>query len=112
MNLYDVMFMVGFFSCIGITLRKMYNAFTAFTAYDLKMGFLLFISFLLSWGITFFVTIISFSELLFIQFFALVKLFLVLQIMFLLFEIIQHIRTKVTDKVVPYNSVEARKAAK
>jgi len=53
MNLYEMMFITSLFACVLITLYKLWNALHAFDLYGWRESCLLFVAYMISWGISF-----------------------------------------------------------
>lgn len=62
MELYEVMFLLGFLTTIAITLYKTYNTLTGWQKYDFTGAIILFIGVILGWGVVFFINIIKYDN--------------------------------------------------
>lgn len=65
MNIYDILFIIGFFVLLGTTGLKLFNLFRKTDLYDLSWSIMLFIISTLGFGICFIVGILDYSEILF-----------------------------------------------
>jgi len=101
-----MLFLVQFLIIIGIILIKVYNMMSVGQFYDIKLGFILFIGFFLAWLVGMIITLVYPQELLFLQLWKLENYLIVLNVVFLMFEIIIAIKDNTTKPIESYKSIE------
>jgi len=87
MNVLEFIFIVQFLAAIGITLAKLYNIFSKGEYYGRAMSWVLFIAFGMAWGVGLFIVMLDWSTALYGVLFRLESMLLMLQVVFILFEL-------------------------
>ena len=111
MEFVDLIFLISFLSALGITGAKVYNISSVGKAYELRTGFLLFIGYLLSFGVSLVVVLHDAgTNLIYLSFYQLVVWFLVLNLLFMVVELFIYMSTKVDNETAKsYKSFDAMK---
>jgi len=102
MNTLSVFFMLQFVVFIIITLYKVYNLMSNWEVYDLKMGFILFLSIALCFGVGLVTSILSVDTVLFFSLISLETWFFLPHVFFLVFEIFGHVKLKQKQVIKHY----------
>ena len=120
MNIYDTMFIIQFLVVISITLLKVWNLMSYKTDkklnekdsnddytlfYDIRVAFILFIAFFITWGSGLMILILDHNNLLISTLFKFETLFVLLNVMFFIIELIIHFSIKFSKQeniIQPY----------
>jgi len=120
MNVYDVVFVLQFLILIGITLTKFFNVLSydpnrkdengqpQLAWYDLRMSWILFVSFFIVWFMGLMVWMVDPEELLWHALFKFENLFVIVNVLFLFIELLYYYNSrfgnKESDLVKPFMS--------
>jgi len=88
MSIYDFLYIVAFLLMMAIFLTKIYNMFMVGKWYDLKIAFILYIVYVLALGVTFFITLINPTRLIYLVLFRLGSWLLAFNTLFLVIELV------------------------
>jgi hypothetical protein len=102
-GLYDMMFFVQLALVVGITLLKLYNIMTIGKYYDLKMGFITYILFIIGWFTGLIVFMLNPETHLYRVLFMLESLFLILNTLFLFIEILIGLKNTLDQPIGLYD---------
>lgn len=107
MNVYEFVFVLCMIVFFGSLLLKLYNLLTAWSVYNLSLGFVLFVAGMLSFLIGFFVLSGSYSVLLYSRVLVLMSVCVVLLFLFTFLEVLGFVVSRVRGQVRgAYNSLE------
>jgi hypothetical protein len=87
--------------CIGITLYKLYNVLSEGKLYDFKLSIILFISFIISWFVSFTITMLKYKEMFYSSMFYMLIIFFGLNTLFMIIEIFLGLASEVTKRERP-----------
>jgi len=108
----DMMFIIQFFFIFMILFLKLYNILNMGKKIQIGYSILLFACYFLFWfigqQITLFIDYNSISKLIYIQFFNLETLFIMVNILFFIIELMLNF-IKLPDNISPYNAIQERK---
>ena len=108
MNIYEVLFLIQFFVIIVLILIKTNNLLHLGETYDLKMAILLFVGFILAWGVSFVVSMLSYQTIIYSVLFKLETWLLLLNLGFLLAELIMYFVSHTAKPIDSYKSSKSR----
>lgn len=105
MELYEIIYLISFLAALGITLIKLSNILSGWQNYDIKDGLILFIGYIMAWGVMFITSMFYISVNLMSMLFKLSNGFFALNSLFLITEII-YLLTTATQKrqIKAYNA--------
>ncbi len=106
MDIFDLMFIIQFIVLISIIMIKFYNVMSSGLWYDIKIAFVLWAVFLISWGVGGIILMINPTELIFLQLYKLGSWMILLNFVFLAIEIFFHIRDRALVTITAYNSAK------
>lgn len=102
MNLSELLFIITILLGLGITLLKLYNLFTACKLYEMKISILLFIGFVMSWFLNFSIFMAN-PEVIYSILFKFLNMFFILNVLFLIVEIIINMGFANKKQIESYN---------
>lgn len=106
MNVYGGIFLLAFVVCILIILAKLYNVMSVCKWYDIRLGFILFIGYFLSWLVELIVFFDYPEKILYSQLFILSSWLITLNTLFFIIELIMYVAENAEKVRMPYNAVE------
>jgi len=109
MELYEILFLIGFIGTILISLVKLINILNGWSVYDVKDGIIWYVGFIISWGTMFITTILytSGTVLILMQLFKFANLFFGLNTIFTLVEVfISYVAAGQSTQRKAYNAKE------
>lgn len=112
MNIYEVFFILQFLIVIGIVLLELYNVMRVSTLYTLRIDFLLFIVFFISYLMGFIITMLNPTEYIYFLLLRVENIFIILNVLFFISSLLLKLSYLVKDAnkgVKPYNSMKERK---
>jgi hypothetical protein len=110
--IYDAMFIIAFLVMMGIIFAKFYNALSVGSVYDIKIAFMLFSGYIVAWVTSFVVFAANPEIVIYNMLFRLSSWFLVLNVLFLIIEIILFLRDTAQRPIKAFNSKQANKAVR
>lgn len=109
-ELYNMIFVISFIGMIGLTAWKLYNLFHKATKHDFRISMMIFLGIGITYGISLIVTILGYTELLFIQLFSMQQIIFLLSVILFITEIFFAMTRLINGnkRDSAYNSKEAR----
>jgi hypothetical protein len=108
MTIYDILFLLAFMTLIGITLAKLYNLFSVGEFYDIRMGFILFILFFIAYAVAMVNFMILPERTIYMVLFKFQTWFVWINTLFMVIEVIMHIKLSAVGGIKAYKPVRAR----
>jgi hypothetical protein len=93
MDLYEILYLMGFLITLAISIIKINNILGGWQNYDIKAGFILFVVYTLGWGVMFITSMFYIDVLLMSMLFKLANMFFALNGLLLIIELIHVIVT-------------------